>query len=216
MTKHKDLNRFLKNTHDTTGNKYRKSRDLNSRFADKHHFMRLLNNLLPSEMKWSSFGSRFGIAKISPNHINLAAVGTHSVCGTIWVNTSFESDCVTNRLQTLEAYGVFVEVARRTNGSNHVVTFSVDLPNGDKAPVKNVETKTEVVSTVDYTEPAKEPDGQNIFFAPETMRAVQLVRGVFHFASVRISEIDEEIKELQARRKEIEDNIKSIKNAIGA
>lgn len=208
------LTGFLNNTHDTSGNRYELTgMSLAARFAKPHHFMRLLNFLLPNVMTSTSvFGSKNGITKINPNYNSIVSRDYRTVSGTLWVNTQFESDCVFHRLQLLEAYGSTVEITSHINGKNHIVTF--DIKFGETPPAKDAKAKPENTEAV--TAKPEDENGQNIFFAPETRQAVQLIRGVFHLGAMRISEIDEEIKVLQERRKEIENNLKCIKNTIGA
>ncbi|QBX32757.1 hypothetical protein Asfd1_131 [Aeromonas phage Asfd_1] len=202
---------FFANRSDTSGNKYCQPGHFVTRLANRHHFMRLVNVITPNLMPWSTSGAKNGIVKIKPNYLGLDACKDRNVViGTMWVNTDFEARCVENRLTRLAKYVDLVGTAVRQNHNNYIVTFEITVKQSEdiveqcQGEIEPVNLKTEK----DICE--------SIFFSEATRNAIQTVRGALHFGSKRLNEIDDEIAKLQAMRKEIEDNMKSIKNSIGA
>ncbi|UOX40456.1 hypothetical protein UGMREWDR_CDS0140 [Aeromonas phage GomatiRiver_11] len=205
---------FFANRADTSGNRYHRPGAFVTRLANRHHFMRLLNVIAPNLMPWSTSGAKHGVVKIKPNYLSLDVYKDRNVVvGTMWVNTEFEARCVENRLTRLVKYDVAIETAVRRNHNNYIITFEiitepVELngnviePGLDEIEPVNLETEKEIC--------------ESIFFSEATRKAIQVVRGALHFGSKRLNEIDDEIAKLQAMRKEIEDNMKTIKNSIGA
>ncbi|MGR2462236.1 hypothetical protein ACUX4R_25450, partial [Salmonella enterica] len=57
---------------------------------------------------------------------------------------------------------------------------------------------------------------ESIFFSEAIGKAIHTIRDALQFGYKRLNEIDCEITKLQALRKEIKDNMKIIKNSIGA
>lgn len=199
------LNSFMKNDADSSGNKYRHTASLASRLANNHHFMRLINVLLPNEMPNMKTGTQFGPTKINPNYISL--IGAEStVRGTVWLNTQHESECVRNRLDILKLWNIDVNHITRISGSNHIVEF--DLVQNSKA-----EDSIEILDITQMGTPAKEVD---IFDNDELNKSIQVIRGTMMIAHQNIEQIDDEIKRLQAKRKEIVSQLQTIRSNIGA
>lgn len=205
---------FFANRTDTSGNRYHLPGAFVTRLANQHHFMRLLNVIAPNLMPWSTSEAKNGIVKIKPNYLCLESYTDRNiVVGTLWVNTEFEARCVVNRLTRLAKYSVSIDSAIRKHGSNHVITFEIitELAEMREDAAESLQDEMELVNPETEKEIC-----ESIFFSEATRKAIQVVRGAIHFGSKRLNEIDGEIAKLQAMRKEIEDNMKTIKNSIGA
>lgn len=218
---------FLKNTKDTCGNRYRHNLPLCVRLANQHHFMRLINRLLPNEMPHMRTGSYHGITKIIPNHITLSSnIDGSIVRGTVWLNTKHESDCVRNRLQMLEHWNIEVYQTYRVNGSNHIVSF--DLKCGavkaDAAipGVSDMYKENELVDAIPVVISKRAEDKESVdtfdhmFDSDELFNAILCVRGSLMAAQNQINDIDEQIEQLKNKRNTLIKKVKTIKVTIGA
>lgn len=218
MNYYATVKNFLENRRDTSGNRFKTYKPVAERLANYHHFMKLVNDILPNLMPRSTLGKLNGISKIKPNYFNVDAENDVTVKGVIWLNTVFEADCFAARLELLRHCGAAVKIDISENGRNQIVKFSISLSEIEHAkPVAEDANSVEEARLVepDNLETDKEIC-ESIFFSEEIGKAIHTIRGALHFGSNRLKEIDCEIAKLQALRKEIEDNMKIIKNSIGA
>lgn len=218
MNYYTTVKNFLENRRDTSGNRFKTYKPVAERLANYHHFMKLLNDILPNLMPRSTLGKLNGISKIKPNYFNVDAENDVTVKGVIWLNTVFEADCFAARLELFRHCGAAVKIDISENGRNQIVKFSISLSEIEHArPVAEDANSVEETQLVEQVNLETEKEiCESIFFSEEIGKAIHTIRGALHFGSNRLKEIDCEIAKLQALRKEIEDNMKIIKNSIGA
>lgn len=208
---------FLENRRDTSNNRFKTYKPVAERLANYHHFMKLVNDILPNLMPASPLGKHNGISKIKPNYFNVDAENDVTVKGVIWLNTVFEADCFAARLELLRHCGADVKIDISENGRNQIVKFSIMLSEIEHAKtVADANSVEEARSEEPVNLETDKEICESIFFSEEIGKAIHTIRGALHFGSNRLKEIDFEIAKLQALRKEIEDNMKIIKNSIGA
>lgn len=198
MTKTNNLIRshlanFVKNRQDSSGNRYWHERSLSCRLATTHHFMRLVNVLLPNEMPHAKTGTLDGVTKIKPNFISLKDIDGR-VDGCVWLNTKHESDCVRDRLVILNLWGIKTKCVYSTNSSNHIVNFVLNTANGVEDEQTDEKMKTPAISME---------------------VALHIVRQEIMNAHEQIESIDEQIKTLNAKKVDLLDKVKTIKANIG-
>lgn len=127
MNYYATVKNFLENRRDTSNNRFKTYKPVAERLANYHHFMKLVNDILPNLMPTSALGKHNGISKIKPNYFNVDAENDITVKGIIWLNTVFEADCFAARLELLRHYGAVVKIDISENGRNQIVKFSIIL-----------------------------------------------------------------------------------------
>jgi hypothetical protein len=169
-------------------------------------------------MPTSALGKHNGISKIKPNYFNVDAENDVTVKGIIWLNTVFEADCFATRLEMLMHCGAAVKIDISEHGRNQIVKFSIILSEIEHVkPVAEDANSVEEARSAEHVNLETEKEiCESIFFSEAIGKAIHTIRGALHFGSKRLKEIDCEIAKLQALRKEVEDNMKIIKNSIGA
>jgi hypothetical protein len=218
MNYYATVKNFLENRRDTSNNRFKTYKPVAERLANYHHFMKLVNDILPNLMPTSALGKHNGISKIKPNYFNVDAENDVTVKGIIWLNTVFEADCFATRLEMLMHCGAAVKIDISEHGRNQIVKFSIILSEIEHVkPVAEDANSVEEARSAEHVNLETEKEiCESIFFSEAIGKAIHTIRGALHFGSKRLKEIDCEIAKLQALRKEVEDNMKIIKNSIGA